>query len=154
MDIRIAEDQPTRPDCLALLQQHHAHMQAHTSPAKIYALDASGLAAPGMTFWSMRGDDRLIGFGAMKELDPAHGEIKSMHTISELRGQGLAHRLLDHICDVARARGYRRLSLETGSADGFRSARTLYARYGFNPCGPFSFYPEDPESFFMTLPLT
>lgn len=153
MDIRIQEDEPTRPECLALLQVHHAHMQAHTSPEKIYALDASGLAAPGMTFWSMWGDGRLIGFGALKELDTGHGEIKSMHTIGELRGQGLAARMLDHIAAVARQRGYQRLSLETGSADGFRSARTLYARYGFTPCGPFSFYPDDPESFFMTLVL-
>ncbi len=136
-----------------MLQAHHAHMLAHTDPDKIYALDAGGLAAPGMTFWTMWNGAELIGFGALKMLDAEHGEIKSMHTVAALRGQGLAGKMLDHIIGVARSRGYRRVSLETGSADGFGAARALYARHGFAVCGPFADYPDDPESAFMTLSL-
>ena len=50
-------------------------------------------------------------------------------------------------------RGYRRVSLETGSQDFFRPARTLYAKYGFVECGPFGDYVLDPNSVFMTLEL-
>lgn len=153
MQISIQADDPTRPECLALLQVHHAHMLAHTDPEKIYALDASGLAAAGMSFWTMWNGAELIGFGALKQHAADHGEIKSMHTVANLRGQGLAGRMLDHIVDVARSRGYRRVSLETGSADGFAAARALYVRHGFEFCGPFANYPDDPESAFMTLSL-
>ncbi|MDF1720930.1 MAG: GNAT family N-acetyltransferase [Minwuia sp.] len=154
MQISIQEDDPTRSECLALLQVHHAHMLSHTDPDKIYALDASGLAAPGMTFWTMWQGTELVGFGALKQLAADHGEIKSMHTVAALRGRGLAGRMLDHVVGVARSRGYRRVSLETGSAEGFAAARALYVRHGFTFCGPFSTYPDDPESAFMTLSLT
>lgn len=50
-------------------------------------------------------------------------------------------------------RGYRRLSLETGLMAAFVQARTLYARFGFEPCGPFAQYVEDPHSVFMTRAL-
>ncbi len=153
MDIRIQEDEPTRPECLALLQVHHAHMQAHTSPEKIYALDASGLAAPGMTFWSMWGDGRLIGFGALKELDAAHGEIKSMHTRAAERGRGLGEQMLMHVMAEARARGMTALYLETGAPEGFIPARRLYEKHGFALCGPFGDYTLDPMSVFMSRAL-
>ena len=119
MQVSIRTDDPTRPECLALLQAHHAHMLAHTDPDKIYALDAGGLAAPGMTFWTMWNGAELIGFGALKMLDAEHGEIKSMHTVAALRGQGLAGKMLDHITGVARARGDRRGRPGNGAAGGW-----------------------------------
>jgi putative acetyltransferase len=95
----------------------------------------------------------LLGCGALKELDPRHGEIKSMRTASVHLRKGVAARLMRHILEEAQKRRYRRLSLETGSMEAFAPARSLYARFGFEPCGPFADYIEDPYSVFMTREL-
>jgi putative acetyltransferase len=91
-----------------------------------------------------------MGCGAIKELDSAHAEIKSMRTASMHLRKGVAAALMHHILDEARRRCYQRLSLETGSAEAFAPAHRLYASFGFKPCGPFADYVEDPYSVFMT----
>ena len=85
-----------------------------------------------MTFFSYRRDGELLGVAALRELDSEHAEIKSMHTAAARRRQGVARALLSHLLAVARARGYRRISLETGSQDAFGAARSLYASEGFS----------------------
>ena len=110
-----------------------------------------------MTFWTVwddTDDGALLGCGALRELDPSHGEIKSMRTASAHRGRGTATRLVEHVVAEARRRGYRRLSLETGAEEYFAPARRLYARHGFVPCAPFADYPEDHHSVHLTLVLT
>jgi hypothetical protein len=62
--------------------------------------------------------------------------------------------ILAHIIDVAKLRGYERLSLETGSFDAFLPARKLYESSGFTYCGPFGDYRDDPLSSFMSLQLS
>jgi putative acetyltransferase len=94
-----------------------------------------------------------MGCGAIKELDLRHGEIKSMRTVSLHQRKGVASRLMQHILEEAKRRCYQRLSLETGSMDAFAPARSLYARFGFEPCGPFASYVVDPYSVFMTREL-
>ncbi len=74
-----------------------------------------------------------------------------MHIV--IMGCGRVGSTLAHILEEARRRAYRRISLETGSSEAFAPARTLYARQGFRPCGPFGGYVEDPFSFFMTREL-
>ena len=133
-----------------LLSRHLETMAEHSPPESRHALDLSGLRAADVTFWSVWDGDALVGCGALKQLDPDHGEIKSMHTAKARRGQGIAARILQHIMAEARARGYRRLSLETGSMAGFAPARSLYVRYGFTFCPPFGSYRLDPNSVFMT----
>jgi putative acetyltransferase len=98
-------------------------------------------------------DSQLMGCGALKELDPTHGEIKSMRTASAHLRKGVAAALLTHILEEARKRSYRRLSLETGSMEAFAAARSLYMRFGFQFCSPFADYVEDPLSVFMTQEL-
>ncbi|RXZ73081.1 N-acetyltransferase [Agromyces albus] len=125
-----------------------------TSPAEsVHALDVSGLAVPEVTFWTITEGDVVLGCVALKEIEAGHGELKSMRTDAAARGRGLGARLLEHVLDEAARRGYRRLSLETGSQEFFRPARTLYAKYGFRECGPFAGYELDPNSIFMTLEL-
>ena len=148
MHIRI--DPLTGPEIAALLQEHLDDMRLHSPPESIHALDLEKLREPGITFWSAWEDEVLVGCVALKELDPGHGEIKSMRTARAHRGRGIGVALLRHVLDEAAARGYRRLSLETGSMAAFVPARTLYARFGFEPCGPFAQYAEDPHSVFMT----
>ena len=94
-----------------------------------------------------------MGCGALKEIDAGHGEIKSMRTAEAHRGRGVARAMVAHIVDESRRRGYRRLSLETGAFAAFEPAQRLYASLGFQRCGPFADYGDDPNSVFMTLAL-
>lgn len=151
--MRIAPDDLGGADVHELLREHLAHMHSLSPPESVHALDLSALRAPGVTFWTARREGALLGCGALKELDPAHGEIKSMRTVRAHLRQGIAARMLEHILGEARRRSYRRLSLETGSMEAFTPARRLYARYGFVECGPFADYAPDPNSTFMTLQL-
>lgn len=151
--MRIEIDDPARADVLALLQEHLRNMHALSPPGSVHALDASRLKSPDITFWTVRDGSGLLGCGALKELDPAHGEIKSMRTPASLRRRGAGRAILAHILEAGRARGYRRLSLETGSVGAFAPARKLYESVGFTCCGPFADYTADPHSVFMTLEL-
>ena len=108
------------------------------------------LRAASVTVWTAWNGEKLMGCGALQELDRTHGEIKSMHTAQEYLGKGVASRILRHIIDVARHRGYERLSLETGSAAEFAAAHALYQKHGFDFCEPFGGYRLDPYSCFMT----
>jgi putative acetyltransferase len=91
-----------------------------------------------------------MGCGALKRLNPDHGEIKSMRTADAHQRKGVARALLRHIESAARAEGIKRLSLETGSTAPFAAALRLYASEGFMTCGPFADYALDPFSVFMT----
>ncbi|WP_067547527.1 GNAT family N-acetyltransferase [Nocardia crassostreae] len=151
--MRIVLDDLTGSEVIALLESHVAEMFEHSPEDSVHALDLEGLRKPEVTFWSVREGEELAGCGAVKELDPTHGEIKSMRTAANFRGQGVASLLLDHILDEARARGYERLSLETGAPEFFAPAVRLYERHGFTRCAPFADYVEDPYSIFMTRAL-
>lgn len=109
-------------------------MKSVSPPESKHALDLEGLRKPEITFWTVWNDARLIGCGAMKELDADHAEIKSMRTTASYRGKGIASMLLQHLLNEAKLRGYRRISLETGSMPFFEPARNLYAKYGFENC--------------------
>lgn len=150
---RIEEDGLSRPAVRALLAEHLADMHAITPPGSVHALDVDGLRAPGVTFWSVWDGAALVGCGALKELDAAHGEVKSMRTPAGQRRRGAGRAALAHIVAVARARGYRRLSLESGASEPFWPAHRLYERAGFTRCGPFAAYTDDPNSVFYTLSL-
>jgi len=149
--LEIELDDPRADDVVALLERHLAFANDHTPPEDVHALDLDGLLDPAVTFYSARRERRLLAIGALKELDDAHGELKSMHTVEEARGQGVGRAMVDHLLGVARHRGYRRVSLETGSMDAFVPARSLYDRSGFTPCEPFGDYVESRNSAFMTL---
>jgi len=151
--MQIREDDLTGAPIARLLREHVAHMHEVTPVESIHALDLEALRAPEITFWSVWSGDELLGCGALKELDPASGEIKSMRTAEAHRGRGVASRLLEHVLEVSRRRGYERLFLETGAMEAFRPARMLYARFGFVERGPFGDYVDDPNSVFMTKDL-
>lgn len=149
----IRVDDLTAPAVHALLREHLAGMAMHSPAESIHALDLSGLRQPDITFWTAWRDDVLMGCGALREIDPHHGEIKSMRTASVHLRQGVARAVLDHVLDQARQRGYCRLSLETGSGAAFEPAHRLYAEAGFVRCRPFADYRDDPFSVFMTCTL-
>lgn len=150
LQIEIRRDDLRGPEIARLIRQHLAHMHEVSPPESIHALDLDKLRGPDVTFWSAWDGAELLGCGALKELDPRHGEVKSMRTAAPHLRKGIAARMLQHIMDEAARRGYTRLSLETGSEPAFDPARALYARHGFEYCGPFANYTDDPNSVFMT----
>jgi putative acetyltransferase len=149
----ITVDDPRAADVRGLLERHLAFARANTPPQDVHALDIDGLLDPAVTFYSLRRGGELLGVGALKQLDPHHAELKSMHTAEAARGRGIGRAMLGHLLAVARERGCRRVSLETGSMDAFAPARSMYARAGFRPCGPFADYRPSHSSTFMTLAL-
>ena len=151
--MRIERDDVSRPQVLALLEEHLRHMHEITPPEFVFAFDATKLREPGVVVWSAWRDDVLLGVAALKELSATQGEVKSMRTPAHLRGQGAGRALLNHILDVARARRYRELFLETGRQPAFTPALTLYRSVGFGECGPFGDYTENGNSVFMSLAL-
>ncbi|MEZ4337087.1 MAG: GNAT family N-acetyltransferase [Sandaracinaceae bacterium] len=134
----------------ALLREHLAHMHEVTPQRSVHALDLDALRAPDITFWTIWDGDALVGCGALREIAPTHGEIKSMRTVEAHRGRGVASRVVEHLLEEASRRGYTRVSLETGAFPAFAPARALYARHGFVECAPFAGYAPDENSMFMT----
>jgi putative acetyltransferase len=151
MEIRI--DDLRGPEIAELLADHLQEFAPLAPPESRHALDLNGLRQPEITFWTVWDDRQLAGCGALKQLDAMHGEIKSMRTAKTHLRRGVASQLLAHIIAEARCRGYRRLSLETGSMAYFKPAQALYAKFGFEYCPPFGSYRLDPNSVFMTQEL-
>lgn len=151
--MRIETDDLTRPQVHALLQEHLDNMYELSPPEQVFALDLSKLRVPEITVWTVWDDQQLLGCGALKELSPSHGEIKSMRTANRARRKGAGRALLQHIIAAARERGYSVLSLETGSHPAFEPAHSLYRSHGFSVSGPFGTYLPDPHSVFMQLQL-
>ena len=151
--MQIQLDDISRPEVIALLNEHLTNMYELSPPENVHALDVSRLKSPDITFWTVWDNGVLLGCGALKELSPSHGEIKSMRTPKALRRQGAGRAILTHIITVARDRGYELLSLETGAREAFIPAQKLYESFGFSVCGPFGNYREDPHSVFMQLRL-
>ena len=151
IDIRAGDLEDER--ILALLAAHLVRCRAESPPCSVHALDVSALKGPRISFRAAWSGDTLLGVGALAELDRDHGELKSMHTAETSRRRGVGTAMLAHLIEEAMARGYRRLSLETGSMDYFEPARAMYRRHGFVECGPYASYRDDPNSIFMTMVL-
>ena len=151
--MNIRRDNLNGAEIFQLLREHVQSMYLHSPPESVHALDLEALRKPEITFWTVWQDSELMGCGALKELGPTHGEIKSMRTASAHLRKGVAAALMVHILGEARMRSYRRLSLETGSAEAFAPARSLYTRFGSRYCSPFADYIDDPFSVFMTREL-
>lgn len=144
---------PRAEDVRTLLAAHLRFSLEHSPREDVHALGVDGLLDPAVTFYSYRVDGRLVAVGALRQLDREHVEVKSMHTEEAARGQGIGRAMLEHLIAVARARGFRRMSLETGTPEAFEPARLLYASAGFTECPPFGPYRDSPWSVCMTLLL-
>lgn len=142
------------PRVIALLELHVEAMHAHSPPGTVHALDVDRLRAPDISFWSAWAGERAIGCGALREIGADHGEIKSMRTHPDHLRKGVGAALLDTILDTARQRGYRLLSLETGSGVAFEPALSLYRRYGFEEGPPFADYDATAFNRYYHLALT
>jgi putative acetyltransferase len=152
-ELKIVVDDLSGPQIRAFLQEHVQQMRSITPLESKHALDLDALRQPGITFWSVMDGATLVGCGAIKRLDAGHAEVKSMRSAPARQRSGIASLLLAHIIAEATRMGFTRLSLETGSTGFFAPARKLYAKFGFETCGPFADYRPDPNSVFMTRTL-
>jgi putative acetyltransferase len=153
LSVVIREDDLTDDAVIRLLREHLQEMVAITPPGSVHALALDELRAPEVTFWSAWEADEVVGCAALKGLGDDTGEIKSMRTAPAHRRRGIASRLLEHVLEEARSRGYHTVFLETGGTPPFAAARALYERHGFRRCGPFGAYTDDPHSVFMRTRL-
>jgi putative acetyltransferase len=149
----IREDDLSSVQTRDLLRLHLEGMHANSPPGSVFALDLSGLKAQGVTVWTVWRGDAIAGIGALKELGDRAGEIKSMRTHPAFLRSGVATALLEHIVSVARARGMKRLSLETGSGRVFEPALSLYRRRGFVDGEAFAQYQRSEFNQFLHLTL-
>jgi len=133
---------------IADLLEYHLEDFKKNTPGCVHALDIKALQKPDITFWSAWENDELLGCGALKELNSAHAELKSMRTDPKHLRKGVAGKLLQHIINEARQRGYQRISLETSYT--FEPAIQLYKNFKFIPCEPFANYAKDANSVFLT----
>lgn len=151
--MQIEVDDPFAPDVLSLLTEHLADMRATSPPESVHALEPATLAGDDVWFFTARESGALLGCGALKRLGNAEGEIKSMRTNAAARGRGVGSALVSRIIQQARAEGFSALRLETGVEDYFAPARALYVKVGFEVCGPFDKYTDDPNSVYLSLAL-
>jgi len=153
VEVVVAVDDVRAADVRALVERHLAFAAEHTPAEHVHALGPESLLHPAVTVYGARVEGELAGVGALRQLDGTHGELKSMHTNPAFRRLGVARALVEHLLAVAAARGYQRVSLETGTMDAFGPARALYLKEGFEPCEPFGEYTANPYSVCMTMAL-
>ncbi len=87
------------------------------------------LSPPTGAFIIGRVDGRPICCGGVKRLDDRACEIKRMYVVPDLRGRGVARRLLQELEDLGRGLGYVIARLDTGPRQA--GARRLYEREGY-----------------------
>lgn len=141
------------PELLDLIRAHVAAARENSPPGLSFALDLSGLTDPSVSFFVAKSAGRIAGMGALKELTPRHGEIKSMRTAPDFLRQGLASAMLAHLVALGQARGYDKISLETGEGGAYAAANALYAKRGFVRGGAFGDYVATPFNIFYHLDL-
>jgi putative acetyltransferase len=141
------------PKVKELLRLHLEGMHANSPPGHVFALDINGLRRADIAMWTVWNNDNLLAFGALKEITPNTGEIKSMRTAPVHLRQGAGTHILLHIIQKARDRRYKRLSLETGSGPAFDPALALYRKHGFSDGSAFSNYEKTPFNQFLHLEL-
>jgi putative acetyltransferase len=150
--MRITLERPDQPDVVALIDALDAYQRPLYPPESHHGIDIDALRRPEVLFAVLRDEaGTAIGCGAVV-LGRDRGELKRMFVRPEQRGRGHAARLLGFLEAEALARGCREFALETGTRQ--PEALALYARAGYERCGPFGSYEPDPNSVFMRKTMT
>ena len=150
--VSIVEVPITDPNLLRLVGIHHEYCVAQTPKSSGHALRPSSSALKGIRFFAALEHDVAIGCIGLTLIAPGHGEIKTMHVLTEARGKRIGSALLSFALQEARKMGCSRVSLETGKSDGFAASVRFYQGHGFLPCPPYGAYVDDPFSLCMTRP--
>jgi putative acetyltransferase len=149
--MRISFESPNQADAIALIAELDAYQSALYPPESHHALDLTSVTADRVLFVLARDDaGRAVGCGAVV-LSPDYGELKRMYVRPKQRGLGIAKKVLEILESAAAQAACRLLKLETGPSQ--PEALGLYARCGYQPCGRFGAYTDDPLSVFMQKAL-
>ena len=136
-----------------LLKTHFIELRSVSPAGSTHVLDIDGLKDPGIKFWSLWENNKLVGCGALKFLEKSHGEFKSIRVADEFKKKGIGERIINHLIEEAKKLKISKLSIETGAGDFFLPARNLFSKFGFKSCPPFAHYKDDPNSCYYTLDL-
>ena len=148
--IKCIEGNFNHPKVNELLRKHFIELRAASPEGSAHVLDIEGLQVSSIRFWSFWDDDKLMGCGALKFLDPNHGEFKSIRLNDDYRKKGNGKKLIDRLIEEAKKLKINRISIETGAGKFFKPARKLFNSCGFKPCAPFAHYKEDVNSLYLT----
>ena len=145
--MNVALESPDQPDIIALITELDAYQDTLYPPESRHALDLASLKQPNVLFAVAR-DSALhaLGCGAVV-LGSEFGELKRMYVSPRCRGQGVGKLLIALLESKATELGCTLLKLETGPFQ--PEALGLYERCGYERCGPFDKYTDDPLSVFM-----
>ena len=138
------------PEVDELLNNHFIELRAASPEGSAHVLDIAGLKTPSIRFWSLWEDKKLFGCGALKFLENAHGEFKSIRVHDNFRNKGNGIKVINHLIDKAKILNIKRISIETGASDFFIPARKLFKKCNFKPCEPFAHYKKDINSIYLT----
>ena len=141
------------PEVDELLRKHFIELRSVSPAGSTHVLDIDGLKNPSIKFWSLWENEKLMGCGALKFLNEDHGEFKSIRVADQYRGKGYGKKIISHLIAEAKELKIKKISIETGSGEFFKSARSLFKNFGFKKCEPFSHYKTDPNSCYMTLEI-
>ena len=141
------------PEVDELLRKHFIELRSVSPAGSTHVLDIDGLKNPSIKFWSLWENEKLMGCGALKFLNESHGEFKSIRVADQYRGKGYGKKIISHLIAEAKELKIKKISIETGSGEFFKSARRLFKNFGFEKCEPFSHYKTDANSCYMSLEI-
>ena len=141
------------PEVDDLLRKHFIELRSVSPAGSTHVLDIDGLKNPSIKFWSLWENEKLMGCGALKFLNESHGEFKSIRVADQYRRKGYGKKIISHLIAEAKELKIKKISIETGSGEFFKSARRLFKNFGFEKCEPFSHYKTDENSCYMTLEI-
>ena len=141
------------PEVDELLKKHFIELRSVSPAGSAHVLDIDGLKDTSIKFWSLWENEKLMGCGALKFLNENHGEFKSIRVADLYRGKGYGEKIITYLIQKSKKLNIKRISIETGSGEFFKSARKLFKKSGFKECEPFSHYKFDANSCYMTLSI-
>ena len=139
------------PEVDELLKKHFIELRSVSPEGSTHVLDIKGLKDSSIKFWSLWENDELIGCGALKFLNKEHGEFKSIRLVEKFRKKGNGIKIIKHLIDEAKKLSIKKISLETGAGEFFKSARELFVLCGFKTCEPFAHYKKDINSVYLSI---
>jgi GNAT superfamily N-acetyltransferase len=140
----ICVEQPCGEEAVGLIRQldEDLYRRYPEMPRQlVHGLRPSDIANPNFTFLVARIDDRTVGCGALRDLEPGVGEVKRMFVVPGFRGHGIARRILAALESRARELGHTTLRLETGREQ--PEAICLYKSSGYREIAAFGEYADN-----------
>ena len=77
--------------------------------------------------------DRVVGTGAIRQLEPKICELKRMWFLKPYRGRGLGKKMTQILFDFAKKQEYKKVRLDLASKERQPQAVRLYQKLGFYP---------------------